>query len=339
MVSRGRVERTMLTRTQGSNENDPSSSTVHRKGAKSIVIDGRDDVYSVAVLVDGKHVVSGDGDRKIRRWRIEDGKEVGTAMDAGSTVFNIAVSRDGKLIVGGTKNGQVTVWDAESRSKVTEFNAHSDDVNAIDVSPDATKVVTGSSDKTVCVWSLSTGKLLLGPLKHNNGVVVAKFSPDGCLIATATYFTDSVRVYDSQNGSLVVEFPVKVYSAGNQSLAWASDSKQLFALSHNGYILHVDVSAKATLSKWLIHSSNRPKCITLASNGAFVATAADSSVSLWDTTTHEQIGAVITYTHRIQSMAISSNYDLVTSGDKEITLGTLCDTIPSHYLGDVSVPA
>jgi len=331
MVSTGWVERTMLMRTQESSE---SSSIVHQQKARPIVIDGQDEIYSVVVLADGKHVVSGGEEGKIRCWHIEDGKEVGTAMDVGSRVLNIAVSRDGKVIVGGTNAGSVTVWDAETHSKVAEFKAHGNYVRAVDVSPDATKIATGSSDATACIWSLSTGKKLLGPFKHDNNIVAAKFSPDRCLIATATCNINSVRVYD-HDGSPLVEFPVQVNSLLNQSLAWASDSRQLFALSRDGYIHDVDVSAKTTLSKWLIHSTNRPTCIALASNGTFIAASACSSVSLWDTTTHEQIGAVIEHTHPIWSMAISSNYDLVTSGGKEITLRALCDFLPSHYVSSL----
>ena len=261
-------------------------------------------------------------------------------MYAGSPVFNITVSRDGKWIVSGTCSGLVTVWNAETHSKVTEFKAHGGWVRAVDVSPDATKIATGSDDHTACVWSLSTGERLLGPLKHNNPVAAAKFSPDGRLIATATWNHDSVRVYDGQNGALLVDFPVQVYSPYNQSLAWASDGKKLFALSKDGYIHHFDVSATTTLSKWRIHSSNGDaRCITLANYGTFIAASAGSSVSFWDTATREQVGSVIKYTHVIWSMAMSSNYDLVIGGNHKITLRTLCDMLPSHYVDNVSVPA
>ena len=260
-------------------------------------------------------------------------------MDVGSAIRNIAVSRDGKVLVSGTKSGRVTVWDTERHSKATEFKAHDDWVRAIDVSPDARKIVTGSDDETACVWSLSTGERLLGPLKHIYWVVAAKFSPDGHFIATATSNRDSVRVYDSEDGNLLVDFPVKVNSASNHSLAWASDSKQLVALSHDGDIFRVNASTGITLSKWHIHSWNDPTCIALASNGTFIAASARSSVSFWDATSQEQIGIAIKYTHNVGSMAMSSNNDLVTGGDKRITLRALCSTLPSHYIDDVSVPA
>jgi len=260
----------------------------------------------------------------------------GDANEGGDDVRDIAVSQDGRWIVTGMVGGDVTVWNGRNHLKVTEFDAHNHYVNAVDISPDATKFATGSSDKTACVWSLSTGERLLGPMKHDFEVVAAKFSPNGRLIATATEDRDSVRVYDSRNGSLLVEFPVKVNWGFNQSLAWASDSMQLFALSHDGYIHRVDVLAETTLAKWQIHNRNDPTCIALASNGTFLAASARSSVSFWDTTTREQIGTVIKYTHHVSAMVMSSNCDLVTSGDERITLQSLRGILPSLYIDKVS---
>ena len=330
-----RAESAILT---GTNESSEDGSFAHQKAPKPIVIDGRDDIHTVAFLDDGKQVVSGGRAGKIRRWRMEDGREVGAPMNGGSSVFDIAVSPDEKWIVSGTVFGQVAVWNGENHSKVTEWKAHNDWVNAVDVSPDGTRIATGSGDRTLCVWSLSTGKRLLGPFEHDEWVRAVKFSPNGRLIATATWEHD-VRVYDSQNGGLLREFPVGVYSPWNQSLAWASDSKQLFALSRDGNIHCLDLSTGTTLSKWAIHSSKDPRCIALASNGTFIAASVDSSISFWDTATHEQIRSVIKYTHNIWCMALSANYDLVIGGDDRFTIRGLWDILPYHYLHNVCVCA
>jgi len=140
-----------------------------------------------------------------------------------------------------------------------------------------------------------------------------------------------------QNGGLLVDFPVEVGSSQNRSLAWACDSKQLFTLSKDGYIHRVDVFSKTTLSKWQIHNGNYPTCIALASNGTFIAASTGSSVSFWDTASQQQIGTVVEYTHNVESMAMSSNYDLVTGGGNKITLRALCGTLPTHYLDIVGV--
>jgi WD40 repeat protein len=312
-----------------------ASSNSDQKEAKPIDIDGAGITWSVAFLADGKHAVSGGTEEKIRRWRVEDGKEVGIPMDAGSPVYNIAVSQDGKWVVGGTASGLVTVWNAESYSKVTEWKAHDGGVCAVDVSPDGTRIASGSRDCSVCVWSLSTGERLLDPLQHDKTVVAVKFSPNGRLVATATWDRD-VRVYDSRNGHLVAGFPVQVNSTSNQSLAWASDSKQLFTISRDGNVHHLDVSTVSTLSHWTIHTSDNARCIALGSNGTYIAVCANSSASFWDTTTHERIGSVIEHTYDVGSMAISTDYDLVTAAGSKVTVRNLYDVLPSPYCDDVS---
>jgi WD40 repeat protein len=127
------------------------------------------------------------------------------------------------------------------------------------LSPDGTK---SPMERMACVWSLSTGKRALRPLEHEGALVTAaRFSPNGCLSRAMILF-----VYDSQKGHLLVDVPIRVNSRHNRSLGWASDSKELFALSHDGIVHCLDISTKKTRPKWRIHSSNDPECIDLASN-------------------------------------------------------------------------
>ena len=314
-----------LTRSLESSEIQPSS-------AKMIEVDGRGRIYAVAFLVDGKHVVSGGVEGKIRRWRVEDGMEVCTPIDAGGTVYDIAVSRDGKWIVSGTQLGSVQVWNAENGKKANEFKGHSHLVNAVDVSPDSTKIATGSHDDTACVWSLSTGRRLVGPWEHDHRVLAVKFPPGGRFIATATW--NSIFILDSQSGNLIVNIPIEVPLSSNHSLAWSSNSKHLLAVS-SGRIICLDAPTGAILFQWSIHGDEYNR-IALASDGAFIAASSGSSVSFWDAATHEQIGSVVQHTDEVRCMAISANHDIVIGGGKKITLDSLCNIHPSLYYDTVS---
>ena len=325
----------LLTGMPGLNENEASSRIFEKGGEKSIESDSRVG-GPVAFVGNGDYIVCGDGN-KIRRWRVKDGKGVGEPMDAGSEVWSIAVSRDGKWIVSGEGYGGVTVWDAESHKEAIEFRGHNGMVLVVDISPDGTRFATGSYDKTVRVWSLSTGKQLLGPLEHDWYVVAVKFSPDGGHIATATWYRDSVRIYDGHDGCLLVDAPVQVGSPHNQSLAWAGLGKELFALSEGGSIHCIDVASGTTLSTRAIHSNNNPRCIALASNGAFIAASANSSVSFWDIATHKQIGPLIYHRYQLWYMAISANHDITISGGKKMILLKLPDILPLSYFDHVCV--
>jgi WD40 repeat protein len=216
---------------------------------------------------------------------------------------------------------------------VVEFKAHNDWVRAVDVSADGTNIATGSDDETLSIWSVSDGQRLFGPFKHDNIVIAVKFSPDGRRIATATWNQDSIRIYDGSD--VLADFPIRVNSNYNGSLAWASDSNRLFALSKDGNIHSLDVSTKKTLAKWRIHSDDDASCIALAFNDTIIAASANSSVTLWDTKTQQQI-ATIHHSHAIHSMAISPRFDIATAGDNNITLRNLYDILPSSYRDNVS---
>ena len=303
----------------------------------SIAIDFQNWTSSVAFFADGEHVVGGDKDGKIRCFKVEDGNEMGAPLDAGDSVWSIAVSRDGKWIVAGTRGGQVMVWDAESREKVIWPGlGHATWVGSVDISPDSTKFATGSRDKTARLWSLSptVQSQQLRELEHNYEVHTVKFSPDGHLFATgsAKLFwtsdaTSQLRIYDGQNGQPLVNVTI-----GCWSLAWASDSKQLFALSFDGNVRCLDVFSGAMLSQWLVHGTDGARCISMSSDGAFVAVSVSSSVSFWDTSTRLPIGPIIHGPDEVYAMAISRNYDLAISGGKKIILRDLCGILPSPYV-------
>ena len=107
--TRGKPERAESATLTGTKESSEDSSFAHQKEPKPIVIDGRGAICSDALLDDGKHVVSGAKEGRIRRWRMEDGREVGTSMYAGDFLQTIAVPPDGKWITSGTENGLVAV--------------------------------------------------------------------------------------------------------------------------------------------------------------------------------------------------------------------------------------
>ena len=258
-------------------------------------------------------------------------------MDAGTSVWSIAVSRDGSWIVSGLNGGHVTVWDAENHKNTIEFRGHKRSVYAVDTSLDGARIATGSRDRTVCVWSLSSGEQLLNHIEHNGTVAAVKFSPDGRRIAAATWFYNSVRIYDSHNGHLLVDTQIRVGSPHNHSLAWAALGKELLALSKDGDIYCIDVATGTTLSKWAIHSSYAPRCIVLANDGTFIAASANSSVSFWDITTHKQIGPLVHHPGHVTHMATSAYHDLMIGGGEKMILQKLPHMLPLSYFHHVCV--
>lgn len=277
---------------------------------------------------DGRYVVGGDLDGKIRQWQVEDGTEVGPGMNAGRRIYAIAISKDGKWIVTGSPD-EAAVWDMETHDKVVGMRAHWDLVTSIDVSPDSARVVSGGSwAKTVLIWDIKTGKRLVRRLKHSSYVHAVKFSPDGECIATSA--GGKIYIHNSHTGKGVKSWN----SEKSTSLfAWSNDGKRLFA-AYGGSISCHDVSTGAALSKWSVGPSGSADSDTLrlSGNGRFIVSLMGGYTTFWDAETHKQFGPIID-----NVCGLADNSYFACSMEKTIGIWSIRDILPNSYFSDVSI--
>ena len=250
-------------------------------------------------------------------------------------VYAISASKDHKWIVCGTSGKGARVWDGEMHKEAIHVEGETT-VDAVDVSPDSTRFATGNRKWEASIWSISTGRRLVGPLKHDNWVSGVRFSPSGQDIATAC--DQNIQIFDSQTGDKLVTIDTHTPALGATTpIAWLSDGQQIFAGSRDKKFRLFDASTGTQLiESQILHGSVHS--IALASNGKFVATLADRSITFLDTSTLVRIGPVIEDDKRIRSVAISlDGTHLATGrGDGKIVIRDLRKILPELY-GPVSV--
>lgn len=106
---------------------------------------------------DGKSIVSGWNDGKIRAFRPQTGKLMYAINDAHRDgVTAIACTSDCRRIVSGGNNGQVRVWaiGRQTQKMIASMKEHKGSVNSVQVNADDTECVSASSDGSCIVWSL-----------------------------------------------------------------------------------------------------------------------------------------------------------------------------------------
>jgi WD40 repeat protein len=258
-------------------------------------------------------------------WRVEGGELLAT-MEA-PDVRCLAVSKDGQWIAAGTNRGDVFVWDAKTYKQVF---AHKEVLfvigSVVDLSPDSTRLVVASKNCTATIWDIET-RTRRGTLDDAGyyGVIAAKYSPQGDRIATAS--PNSVRIYDSNDGRLLVDIKVKVTPWYNTGLVWFNG--HLFVVSDNK-IKRLDASTGSAASEWPVPDTNNTSCIALPQHGEFIAYSTNRIVTLWDTSTHTQLG-LIQHPQDIYSIALSPD-------DQFIAIGGECDKTTTRRLSRITEP-
>jgi WD40 repeat protein len=295
--------------------------TAGEEGSSLIEINGGSDILAVAFAANGEYLVSGGDDVQV--WRVEDGKQMAT-MEA-EHVQCLALSKDGRWIAAGTFNGEVFVWDAKTYERVfsRREDHNRDEILGVDFSPDSTRLVSASDNETASIWDIATRREVQ-TLAHESSVKAAKYSPQGDRIATATY--DSVRVWDSNDGRLLVDIKVTVTPRYSTGLLWSNN--HLFVASDRE-IKQIEASTGSAVSKWPVPDTNSSSCIALPKNGKFIAYSTRRTVIFWDTATHTQLG-LIQHFEVIRSIAVSPD-------DCFLAIGGLTGIINIHSLSHISV--
>ena len=290
--------------------------TVGQEGSPLIKINGGSDIRAVAFAANGEYLFSG-GEDGVRVWRVEDGKQMAT-IEA-ELVWCLAVSEDGRWIAAGTAWGEVFVWDAKTYEKVFSNDVDVGGITGVDFSPDSTRLVSASRNQTATIWDIATRERV-HKLRH--GEMAAKYSSQGDWIATAAdNITDkSVRIWDSNDGGLLMDIPVTVTPSFNNGLLWFND--HLFVVSGGG-IRQIEVSTGLIVSEWPVPDSH-VSCIALPKQGEFIICSGLRIVTFWDTMTHAQLG-LIQHPQDIGSIAVSPDNCFLAIGGQEgeITINSL----------------
>lgn len=119
-----------------------------------------DDVLTVAVSPDGKHVVSSGFQPALGWWDPTTGQRVRNQGGHGVAVHEICFSKDGKLAASAGADRTVRLWNGTTGTAQQTLPAGSI-AYAVALSPDAQRVAAGCFDGMVRIWDTATARQLV----------------------------------------------------------------------------------------------------------------------------------------------------------------------------------
>jgi WD40 repeat protein len=172
-------------------------------------VDTQARVECALVSPDGRYVIAGTVDGRVRIWDAASYREL-AELPHGAPVRAVAVTRDAMhLATAGDGGGHIKIWklDLEGKQHVLQhtLSGHRDAVLSLSFSPDQDLLLSSSRDETARVWDWTTGVEKTALRGHFGPVWSARFSPDGQRIVTAGD-DGTVCVWLSEAGTRVTRF-------------------------------------------------------------------------------------------------------------------------------------
>lgn len=188
-------------------------------------------ISSVAFSQNGRTLIAGSQDYKVRIWNVRNSNEVLRFEGHKNRIVSVAISPNGELAASASYDHTVIIWNVKKKQEIQTlkghsvafspdgnmlaissenniiktfdiysgkelqtYNGHKGIVYSAKFSPDGKKIVSASEDKTIKIWDVMTGKELQSYV-NSSPIRYAEFSPDGKHIVSGLY-DKTIRVWD-----------------------------------------------------------------------------------------------------------------------------------------------
>ncbi|CDO69449.1 hypothetical protein BN946_scf184817.g9 [Trametes cinnabarina] len=141
---------------------------------------------SVGFSQDGKYVVSGGDDNKIRLWKTQTGKELRTFEGHLGAITSVSFSPTGREILSGSSDKTVKLWDVVTGACLRTWQPRSSgQLILVAWSLDGTLIASGCDEGKVFVWSVASSEAPTGLGWHHDRVRGLVFTLDRTLLSAS----------------------------------------------------------------------------------------------------------------------------------------------------------
>jgi WD40 repeat protein len=284
-------------------------------------------VNSVIFSPDGKTLVTGLDDNKVKIWSADDGTLLNTLQghidenakeDAEEPeITSVALSTDGNLLAAGSTDGTISLWQVSDNSLVNTLDNHNLAVSSVFFSPDGRAFFSASRDGTVRMMNISDGSLIQG--FGAQSIVDATVSADGKTLAAlneADNFFQTKRdivLWDVESG--------KKLRSIQEGEEYSSNYISSIALSPDGQFV-AGAWQNHTAKIWSIATGTpqntfedlKPKdgwyylvafTVTFSNDGKSLLLAGSNIFGIWDINKGTLLNSATTKSERVYDIALS----------------------------------
>ena len=206
-------------------------------------------VNSVVFTKDGKTLVVGGGDGRIRLLNAATGNVQRTLSGHTNAIYIAVFSPDEKLLASSSRDLTARVWDVASGRELRKFTGFRCSVKSVAFTPDGRTVAASGNDGMIKLWDLKTGNELHSFVHINSA-----------------------------------DIDMSIYS-----IAFGRTGKKIYGANGDGTISEWDIAKQKETRVWKAHNGWAYKLQFNRDYSMLASSGQDATVKLWDTTDWREV--------------------------------------------------
>ncbi|MGB3754098.1 MAG: AAA family ATPase [Parerythrobacter sp.] len=297
-----------------------------------------DSIFSASFSPDGRTIVSGGGDNKLRLWNATTGTPIGKPIGKPlvgheDSISSVSFSPDGRTIVSGSSNNNtLRLWNATTGTPIGKpLVGHEGSVYSVSFSPDGRTIVSGGSDNKLRLWNATTSAPDESLINHRSMIHSVSFSSDGRTLVSGGY-DNTVQLWDVATGTSIGQ-PLTGHESSVNSVSFSPDRKTIVSGSDDNTVRLWDVATRTPIGQPLTGHESSVYSVSFSPDGKTIVSGSgsgvgfanslgigDNTVRLWDVTTGTPIGQPLIGRLSVYSVSFSPDGKTLVSGNGDNTL-------------------
>ena len=282
-------------------------------------------VKCLAISPDGKLLVSGGEEGKIKLWALPNGAFQQVLSDCGAAVDSLVFAEGGKSLLSGSRKSRknIVLWSLPEAKEKSAFGVEpkGDLPLSLDVPLGQNILASGGRDNVLRLWELPDGRTL-NALRISSDARPLKvlFLPDGKTLAS---LDGSGRIAFRSVEDLVTQRTLPTSDVdlpGFLCFAVSANGETMFAGRKNAVIEIISVT-KGLVTQSLRGHSDGVNCLAVSSDGSILASGSDdTTIKLWSLPDGALKATLSGHVKKINAVAISPDGKLLASGSDDRTI-------------------
>ncbi|MFN6566413.1 WD40 repeat domain-containing protein [Dendronalium sp. ChiSLP03b] len=280
-----------------------------------------DAVWSVVVSKDGKTVVSGDEDWKIKVWNLETNIE-DNLIGHTATIRSLVLTDNDKTLISGSDDGKIKIWNLQKNQLVNTLFECNNPIWSVAITPDGSTIISGNEIGELRFWNFHTGKLLRTNQGHRGRIFTVAINPDAQVLATGG-IDKKIKIWNLKTGALIRT--ISSHTNAVRSLTFSPDGQYLASGSWDKTI-KVWNWQTGELFQNLEGHAGRVVSVNFSRDGKYLVSGGlDNKVKVWDLQSGKLLHTLSNHSDWVLGVATNSDKIVSASKDKTVKVWNFSD--------------